>query len=386
MIDSKKLLCEIDALNDEFVLFWEKFGNLESPTEYKEGVDKAGQLFIDYAHNLGFDVEVLKQEKSGNAVCITMNKDAKEKPISLAGHIDTVHEVGSFGSPATKIEGDAIYGPGVMDCKGGLVAALMAMTALKNMGFDKRPIKLLLDPDEEVNSNISEKQTIDFICERAKGSVAVLNCESARGNTAVLYRKGVYRYKLEITGKSIHASRCAEGGASAILEASHKIVELEKMKDNEGLTCNCGLISGGTSANTVPDTCSFTAEIRFKNAAELEKGNKAVKEVAEKSFVEGTTCNVTVIATRPAMEETDRNYELLKKMNEIYERCSLPQITARGSLGGSDAAEFTVAGIPCVDSIGVDGNFIHTPKEYAVVSSLSKAAKRIATVCAYIEG
>ncbi len=61
-----------------------------------------------------------------------------------------------------------------------------------------------------------------------------------------------------------------------------------------------------------------------------------------------------------------------------------PNTLARGSLGGSDAAEVTVAGIPCVDSIGVAGDKIHTHDEYGRLSSLAEAAKRIATACSYI--
>ena len=85
------------------------------------------------------------------------------------------------------------------------------------------------------------------------------------------------------------------------------------------------------------------------------------------------------------MEKTDRNFELLEKLNSIYKMCNLPELTARQSLGGSDAAEITVSGIPCVDSIGVAGDFIHTPREYGILESLPQAAKRIASVCLYIE-
>lgn len=86
----------------------------------------------------------------------------------------------------------------------------------------------------------------------------------------------------------------------------------------------------------------------------------------------------------PCYGKMDRNFELLEKLNKIYKMCGLPELTARRSLGGSDAAEITVSGVPCIDSIGVAGDKIHTPQEYAVLSSLSDAAKRIATACFFI--
>ncbi len=380
MKDCKSLFKTIDRLNNEFVSFWIDLANTESPTEYKAGVDAAGKLFSNFALQKDWHVEIVERPVAGNSVCIIMNPEANDKPITLSGHLDTVHPVGSFGSPATTVKGDILYGPGVTDCKGGTVAALLAMSALDEIGFHDRPIYLILQTDEEETSMPSNKETIAYICEKAKNSIAFLNCESTRGHTAVLFRKGICRYEFCITGKTIHASRCAEG-ASAIREAAYKIIELEKMKDAAGITCNCGLIQGGTAANTVPETCTFTAEIRFNNNQEWEKTEKLVYQIAQKAYIEGTTCRVSKLSSRPAMVKSQKNIELLKKMNQIYSEIGLPTLTARQSLGGSDAAEVTCAGIPCVDSIGVAGDKIHTQEEYAVISSLAEAAKRIAAIC-----
>ena len=40
----------------------------------------------------------------------------------------------------------------------------------------------------------------------------------------------------------------------------------------------------------------------------------------------------------------------------------------------------TEAGIPCVDSIGIDGKNIHSADECARIDSLKESAKRLATV------
>lgn len=374
------LFGKIDALNDEFIKIWCDVCNIESPSTHKAGVDAVGKYFTDYAGKRSWRIEIFEQPVSGDCVCITLNPDSEKKPITLSGHIDTVHPLGSFGSPAVRMDEKYIYGPGVTDCKGGTVAALMAMTALEDVGFTERPIRLLLQTDEEVNSMQSEKATINYICQKAKDSIAFLNCESTRGNSAVLWRKGIARYRFDIKGKSIHASRCAEG-ISAITEAAHKIIELEKMKDADGVTCNCGIISGGTAGNTVPESCTFFAEIRFNNNEELQRAESIVRATAEHSYVEGTECQLTKTGRRCAMEKTERNFDLLDRMNKIYEENGLPTLTARQSLGGSDAADVTDFGIPCVDSIGVAGDKIHTPDEYGVLSSLSEAAKRIAACC-----
>ena len=127
----KKIDEIISSLEKEYVKFWEDVCNIESPTEYKEGVDKVGSLFIEKAEKLGFSTEKCVQKVSGDAICITMNEEIKEKPVCFSAHIDTVHPVGSFGYPAVKIKDGIIFGPGVTDCKGGAVAGLFAMNVLK---------------------------------------------------------------------------------------------------------------------------------------------------------------------------------------------------------------------------------------------------------------
>jgi len=376
----------IDSLKEEFIGIWVDVGNIESPTSCKEGVDAVGNYFAAYGKKEGWDVEIFEHPISGNVVSITMNPSSQAQPITLSAHMDTAHAVGSFGSPAVKLDDKNIYGPGVMDCKGGGVAALMAMKALKAVYFTKRPVRLILQSDEENVSAYSNKETINYICKKASDSIAFLNCESTRANTAVLWRKGCLRYMVTVTGKAIHGSRCAEGGVSAIQEAAYKILALEEFpKAVDGLSFNCGIVKGGTLANTVPDLCCFNAEIRYSSQKELEKGQRIFEEILGTTHLEGTTTFWEVESYCPAMEKTERNFLLLDKMNEIYKKCGMPQLTARHSLGGSDAAAVTVAGIPCVDSIGVAGDFIHTPREFAILDSLPEAAKRIGAICLYIE-
>ena len=60
---------------------------------------------------------------------------------------------------------------------------------------------------------------------------------------------------------------CATLGANAIAEAAYKILEIEKIKDSLGVTCNVGVINGGSVANTVAGKCSFEVDVRFANVS-----------------------------------------------------------------------------------------------------------------------
>ena len=383
MAEYERLFAAIDAKNEEYVKVWEDICNLESPTLFKEGVDRVGDYCVAKAQELGFAVEVFPQTVSGNCVMIVMNPDAPGEAVCFSGHMDTVHPVGAFGTPAVRIAGDKIYGPGVTDCKGGIAASLLAMAALKEIGFKSRPIKLFLQSDEENGSSSSNKATIQWICQKAQGSAAFLNGEGFSKN-AVLKRKGILRYRFEITGKAVHSSNCPDG-ISAIREAAYKIIELEKCKEKEGLTCNCGLISGGTAENTVSEKCTFYADFRFPNAELREAAKKLAKTVAETSYVEGSTCQLFQKSERVAMELVERNENLLAQMNAIYRESGLPELPMGKSNGGSDAADVTMAGVPCIDSIGAEGGEIHSLNEIAYLTSLAESAKRFAVVALQLQ-
>jgi len=382
-MDCQKLFSVIDELNDTYCNLWEYVCNIESPTDYKKGVDEVGNVFIKMANARGWIVEISEQTKAGNAICITINHTSKARPVVFSGHIDTVHPIGLFGTPAVRRDERCIYGPGVTDCKGGVVAAFMALDALDQCRFTDRPVMLIIQTDEETGSRTSGLKTVEFMCEKAKNAIAFLNTESIQGNSAVLVRKGILRYRFTVFGKAVHSANCAIG-ANAIAEAAHKILKLETLKDAGTLTCNCGTIEGGTVANTVADKCSFTADFRFSSEEDCVKAQRMVEEVSEQNMLKGCHCELKKISFRPAMPPCDRNFELLAAMNKIYKDTNLPQLTSRICLAGSDAAYTTQAGIPSVDNLGVDGGEIHTINEFAYLASLAASAKRLAAVACCI--
>ena len=124
---TKKLFEIIDELKEKYIGVWQDVCNIESPTKDKTGVDKVGEYFCRIAKEQGWQVEIFPQPIAGNVVCITMNPEATLPPVSLSGHIDTVHPHGRFGYPPVKCDNEKIYGPGVYDCKGGVVSGLFAM-------------------------------------------------------------------------------------------------------------------------------------------------------------------------------------------------------------------------------------------------------------------
>lgn len=377
-----KLLQVIDELNAEYVKIWEDICNIESPWSCKEGVDAVGEYFIKYANERSWKVEVFEQERAGNVVIITMNADVSAAPIAFSGHMDTVHELGSFGYPPVKVdlENDKIYGPGTTDCKGGIVVGFLAMDALRRVGYRARPIVMYLQSDEESGGKLSADATIDHICQRAQGSVAFFNLENSHIGQVCLGRKGIVSFDFIVTGVEAHSAGCATNGANAILEAAYKIIELEKFKDKDGLTCCCTIINGGTKHNIIPGECKIVANVRFSKMSQLDEFMKAAEKICEDIHVPGCSCKMVMPRMRPAMELCDRNIELVNKMNTIWRENGFDEVKYVSNPGGSDAANVSHSGVPTVDGMGNLGGRVHTPDEYGVISSLAEYAKRLAVV------
>ena len=383
-MNHNEVFSKIDSLYGRYLDILREVCEIESPTDHKVGVDAVGRYFLDFAASRGWETDIHREALSGDAIAITMNPNAPGAPVSLSGHMDTVHPVGSFGDTPVRRDEECTFGPGTVDCKGGLIAALLAMDALDALGFSERPVKLLLQSDEEIGSRLSEKRTINYICDMAKGSAAFLNLEGNSGEYFTVARKGIANFRFTVIGKEAHSSSCATEGASAIAEAAYKIIELEKFKDEGGITCNCGVISGGSVPNTVAGRCEFIANFRFATAKELSEVKAAVSRIAEETHVHGCSCTVEQFSERVAMEKTERNLALADRINDIFRKVGRPPRKTKSGLGGSDAADVTAAGIPCLDSFGVRGGYVHSEREYMFNISLSDAAKEIAAVILYI--
>lgn len=385
-MDCLHIFNSIDRLNAQYITAWEDICNIESPSHCKDGVDAVSDYLIALAQAMEWKIERFPQEQFGDVVCITMNPDAKGAPIALSGHLDTVHPIGLFGTPAAHREGDRLYGPGAMDCKGGVVAGFLAMHALAECGYTEHPVMMLLQSNEEIGSGMQNKAPIRLICEKAKDAVAFLNLEGHEGffaGKACLERKGIAGFAFKVSGISTHASYCAREGASAIAEAAHKIIALEKIKEEDGLTFNCGIIRGGSAKNTVPGECEFSLDVRFSSQEDLERAKGIIRDIADTVYVSGCTCEVEMTNLRPAMEPCKRNLDLLAIANAAFEENGLSPLAAGKRTGGSDASDVTAYSIPCLDSIGVEGERAHSKEEYGVISSLAESAKRIASiVCA----
>ena len=344
---------------------------LETPSENKAAVDRMSGVIEAFARERGFQTKRIPFADAGDFLQIDLEGDKSLPPVLLMAHMDTVHPIGAFGPEVIRQEGDWLHGPGVMDCKGGIVTALCTMDALKRSGENHRPITLLLTSDEEISGRLSGEPGFDLMRSLAAKSCAVFNCEAGKEGELTVGRRGIVRLRVEVSGKASHSGNNYFGGASAVREAAYQIIKIENESSETGCTFNCGIIHGGTSINTVPASCVFLVDIRAGKTELLNQGMEYVKAAAKQTTVPGTSCQVSLISVRPPMEQTPANDALLEKINQAAVELGLPTYRSTYRGGGSDAAYTVQAGAPTVCSCGMVGSGEHTLDEKVRLSSLA---------------
>lgn len=300
-------------------------------------------------------------------------------PVVVAGHLDTVWDHGTLASSMPwRVDGAKAHGPGIYDMKAGSFFAFHSVREiLRQKVPTRRPIILLLTPDEEVGSPTSRAP----IERAAQGARAVLIPEPAgAGGACVTARKGVGRFVMTAHGVSAHAGGNWQDGRSAVVALARKILEIHALTDLAGgTTTNVAPIWGGTRPNVVPPEAGCEIDCRVTSIAEGERIERLILGMAQDA--DGIRIEVTGGMNRPPMVETPEVTALHAMARGIAARVGydLPK-QHRG--GGSDGNFTAALGVPTLDGLGCTGAGAHAPFEHILWQDL---APRCATLCELLE-
>ena len=294
-------------------------------------------------------------------------------PLLVVGHMDTVHAVGTLARVPFAIEeaNDRVRGPGTYDMKGGLAVAITALDLLSLVG--RRPagdLLFLITCDEELGSPTS-RELIEENARRARGALVLE--PPAPGGAAKTRRKGVGWFRVSAQGRSAHAGIEPEAGASAVHELIRVLEDIRLLADlDKGTTLNVGVIQGGTRANVVAEFAHADVDLRFWDAAEGDRVERALRSVR----VADPRCELSVKGgvNRGALEVTEASAELFARARAVA--AAQGWDVAEGSTGGaSDGNLSSALGCPTLDGLGPDGGGAHSLDEHV---RLSDIAPRIA--------
>jgi len=358
---------------EEMATDLEQFVKKESPSTVKPLVDECGRYLQELFHkHLGLTPEVYPQPSTGDHLKFTYGHAPEQ--ILILGHFDTVWDQGRL---AYRVEGEKVYGPGILDMKSGIVIAMWGMKALKELGLSpKKQIVFLCNSDEEIGSPSSR----ELIEAEAGKSAYTLVMEPAEAHTGALKtaRKGVGIFTLKVHGRTAHAGNHHQEGVSAVEELARQIVMLQELTDYEkGTTVNVGIIQGGNRTNVVPDFAEAHIDVRVSSLEEADRISEAI--LGLQPILKGATLEISGQINRPPMVRTEHTEALFQIACAIASELGMKLQEA--SVGGGSDGNFTAAlSVPTLDGLGAEGEGLHAEHEHILADSLPERAALFANL------
>jgi glutamate carboxypeptidase len=388
--DLDELVAAVRAMEPAFLADLERLVNIDCGSYTKAGVDDVGRWVASELAALGASVRVLPNETLGDTVVGTFRGRGSVRVLVLA-HLDTVFEPGTVAARPFRIEGGRALGPGVTDMKGGLLAGLYALRAIRSAGMaaakggmpstSDEPsgvggvlpwlplgqLTFVANPDEEIGSPVSTP----VIAELAPSHDVALVLECARANGDIVSaRKGNLDLRLTVEGRAAHAGVEPEKGRSAVLEAAHKVIALQALNGRwPGVTCNVGVIVGGTRPNIVPPEAVLQIDVRSPSRSGLEEAEDAVRAIAAHSTVPDTLGRVEERSRHWPMEKLPAAAALVEIAVSVARELGFDLHDAATG-GASDGNTTAGLGVPTLDGLGPIGGLDHSPDEYLELDSI----------------
>ncbi len=349
----------------------EKIVNIDSGSTNIAGVEAVCEILRQEMEDIGMDTRVIPSEGAGPVLIGERRGEAGKRPLLFIGHMDTVFEDGEAEANPFRIDEEGLaHGPGVLDMKGGLVIALFAVRALRDIGYTGRPVKCIFVGDEEKLHMFSKAK--DIIISELAGAEGAFNFEVGyRHDGLVVGRKGGGIVDVTVQGVAAHSGLAPEKGRSAVTEMCHKVIELESKRDiARGKLINCGMVSGGIGENTVPGEAKISIGIRFPSLAVRDEILEDIRSAAEHVHIEGTRAQMSVRMMMESMDTTAEVMGLFEHIQKVAGECGYGDVHPFTVGGVSDSGVIVANGVPAVCGMGAKGEGCHTKDEYAVADSL----------------
>ena len=378
---------DIEQRLDDLTASIVSLAEINSGSFHTAGVERVGTRLAEIADELAPDsvefltvpdAEVMTPDGTtqtapiGDALRIRTRPDAPFQ-VCLFGHLDTVFPI-DHEFQKVRVDGHRLAGPGVADCKGGLILATEVARAIDRSDWaDAVGWELLVVPDEEIGSNSSKPLLHEAAarCDIGVGFEPALPSGGVAGA-----RKGSLTAHTIVHGLAAHAGRAHHEGRSAILGLANLIVALEALNEHPGVTVNTGRISGGGALNVVPDLAVASYNMRV---ADSEAQRWVEQEFADAVAASPFDIELAWSGARPPKEHTAALDLLLADVADAARQVDLV-IEAEDTGGCCDGNDLAAAGLPNVDSLGIMGGGIHSTAEFADAASLPLRAAVIIEV------
>jgi len=241
-----------------------------------------------------------------------------QRYVGLSAHIDTVFPA---STPLNiRQQGSRLYGPGVSDNGAGVTAMLAIAALLRAVRLRHAlPFVFIGNVGEEGEGDLRGMRHI-FSTPRWKDSIAYsVVLDGAGSDTIVAEALGSRRFEVIVRGPGGHSwSDFGAPNPIVILSRAVDTFTSTPVPTTPKTTFNIGVIRGGTSVNSIPESASMKVDIRSTSMAEMERLeqtlrlalNRAVEDETmaaemrspQQKRPAGVNCELVPIGNRPAGE------------------------------------------------------------------------------------
>lgn len=279
-----------------------------------------------------------------------------------------------------------VYGRGTLDNKGPMVSSIMAMEILRAL---KVPLKgtfmLAAIAGEEFHENDEPDPGFEFLVKEGflKPTFAIIPDIGLDMKKIDIAEKGRMVLKVTSIGKQAHGST-PEHGINAVIKLAHFIANAERLElkyqPHEYLkkpSVNLGIVRGGVVANSVPDTCVATYDIRYLPGQTpdgiVEEFKTCAKGIPDSNFkfeIESSVLPHQVAPDNVLVSAIQQNSQTILGFK--------PEVFGLG--GGTFAKPFNHGGVIAVGFGPGDEDAFHVTNEYLEIEQMLQFAELLACI------
>jgi succinyl-diaminopimelate desuccinylase len=350
---------------------------IRAETTADKGELAAAQIILDEFRRSGIESRVDSWDKTRANVIGHLKSGGSKGALLFVCHLDVVGpgEARWEYPPFEAVEHDGkIYGRGSADMKGGIAAAVAAISQVVNSGTKLHGDVIFIATAGEETDSCGAKRFVGD-CSWMPELVGVIIPEPTDFEIVTAHR-GMLWLKITTKGKAAHGST-PELGVNAIASMKSILDELENYKiafEPHDLLGGCSMsmnkIAGGKAFNVVPDECSLGIDIRTLPA----QNHQAIIADFERIFAK----------LRSENSQFDAEISVVREVGALETDCKsgfVEDFCAAVEIGKTRAVGYTTDG-PYLASLGPvvvfgpgKSELCHKPDEYIDIADVEKAVE-----------
>ena len=215
-----------------------------------------------------------------------VRRGASDETVAVSAHIDTVFPAGTALNPRSQAR--KLHGPGISDNAAGVTALLAIAAAFQRFSLPHSSTLLFIgNVGEEGEGDLRGMRHI-FAESKWKDKIAAsVVIDGAGTDTIIADALGSRRFEVTLRGPGGHS--WTDFGAPNPIVALARAIQLfseTRVPSSPKTSFNVGVIAGGTSVNSIPESASMRVDIRSSSTFEIERLELELRQAVKRALSE----------------------------------------------------------------------------------------------------